>query len=100
MKRILLGTTALAAAGAIAGDAMADGVELGLSGDYAGAAGANVAEDFYSGLDDPRWGAFRQDVEIYMMGKTTLDNGISVGAKIELEGQQSNDQIDEVWAFF
>jgi len=101
MKSILLGTTALVAAGATACDAMADGLELTLGGDYAAAAGANVAEDFYSGLNgDPRWGAFRQDVEVFFFGKTTLDNGISVGTKIELEGQQSSDQIDEVWAFF
>ncbi len=92
MKNTLLRTTALIAAGAIAGEAMADGVELGLSGEYSAAAGANVAEDFYPGLDDPRWGAFRQDLEIYFFGKTTLDNGISVGAKIEFDGQ--------VWAFF
>jgi len=100
MKKTLLGTTAMVAAGVVAGQAAADGVELGLGGYYTAAAGANVSEDFYSGFDEPRFGAFRQDVEVYFRGKTTLDNGITVGATIQLEGQQSKDQIDEVWAFF
>ena len=43
---------------------------------------------------------FRQDVEVYFKGETTLDNGLTVGATIQLEGQQSGDQIDEVWAYF
>jgi hypothetical protein len=34
------------------------------------------------------------------MGETTLDNGLTVGARIDMEGQQSNEQIDEVWAYF
>lgn len=100
MKNTLLGTTALVAAGVMAGQAAADGVELGLGGYYRAAAGANVSEDFYSGFDDPRFGAFRQDVEIYFRGSATLDNGITVGATIQLEGNQSGDQIDEVWAYF
>lgn len=101
-KNVLLGTTALVASGIAAGTALADGVELGLGGFYAAAAGANVSEDFYdgTGMDDPRLGAFRQDVEIHLTGETTLDNGITVGAAIRLEGQQSGDQIDEVWAYF
>ena len=97
MKNTLLGTTALVAAGVMAGQAAAE-VELGLGGYYRAAAGANVSEDFYSGFDDPRFGAFRQDVEIYFRGNATLDNGITVGATIQLEGNQSSDQIDEVWA--
>jgi outer membrane protein OmpU len=100
MKNTLLGTTALVAAGVMAGQAAAEGVELGLGGYYRAAAGANVSEDFYTGFDDPRWGAFRQDVEVYMHGSYTLDNGMTVGAMIQLEGQQSGDQIDEVWAYF
>jgi hypothetical protein len=39
-------------------------------------------------------------VEVYFKGETVLDNGLTVGARIELEGQQSGDQIDEVWAYF
>jgi hypothetical protein len=91
----------MVAAGVVAGQAAADGIELGLGGYYTAAAGANVSEDYYDTVgDDPRFGAFRQDVEVYFRGKTTLDNGITVGATIQLEGQQSADQIDEVWAYF
>ncbi len=102
MKKTLLGTTAMVAAGVVAGQAAADGIELGLGGYYNAAAGANVSENFYDNIsaDDPRWGAFRQDVEVSFDGKMTLDNGITVGSRVQLEGQQSNDQIDEVWAYF
>lgn len=104
MKKTLLGTTAMVAAGVVAGQAAADGIELGLGGYYNAAAGANISEDFsgsYNNFNtDTRWGAFRQDVEVYFDGKMTLDNGITVGTRIQLEGQQSNDQIDEVWAYF
>ena len=106
MKKTLLGTTAMVAAGVVAGQAAADGIELGLGGYYNAAAGANISEDFNGSYNlpgnntDTRWGAFRQDVEVYFDGKMTLDNGITVGTRVQLEGQQSNDQIDEVWAYF
>ncbi len=109
MKKTLLGTTAMVAAGMVAGQAAAQGVEMSLGGYYNAAAGANVSEDF-SGAGynapvvghntDTRWGAFRQDVEVYFNAKAVLDNGITVGARVQLEGQQSRDQIDEVWAYF
>jgi hypothetical protein len=50
--------------------------------------------------DNTRDYVFKQDVEVHFTGKTTLDNGLTVGARIELEGQTSGDQIDEVWSFF
>jgi len=104
MKKILLGSTALVAAGLIAGHAeAADGVKLSLGGYYRGAAGVNF-DDFdgaLAGVDDQlRDYVFKQDVEIHFGGETTLDNGLKVGAVIQLEGQTSGDQIDEVYAFF
>ena len=33
-------------------------------------------------------------------GSTTLDNGLTVGVHVELEGQTSDDQIDQVYAYF
>jgi len=103
MKRCLLGTTAIVATGFAAGPAMAaQGVQLNLGGWYAAAAGILFSQDDGSG--DPgqhtRNVVFRQDVEVYFQGETTLDNGLTVGATLELEGQQSDDQIDEVWAYF
>jgi len=38
------------------------------------------------------------DAEIYFSGKTTLSNGISVSMRVELEGNTSNDMIDESFA--
>src|SRR5262249_47516984 len=43
---------------------------------------------------------FKQDVEVYFLGETNLDNGLTVGARVELEGQTSGDQIDAVYAYF
>jgi hypothetical protein len=37
---------------------------------------------------------------VHFEGSTTLDNGLTVGAHVELEGENSNDQIDEAWAYF
>ena len=103
MKNLLFGTTALVAAGVIASAVYADqGVKLGLGGYYQGAAGILFNQDH--GNDDAghntRDVVFRQDVEVYFTGETTLDNGLTVGAEIQMEGQQSDDQIDEVWAYF
>lgn len=41
------------------------------------------------------WGS-----EIHFKAKTTLDNGVQIGAKVELEGVSTADQIDEhyIWA--
>jgi hypothetical protein len=104
-KQVLLGTTTMAAIGLLAFDAMAaDGVKLGIGGRYKGAAGAVLDENFSdsSGVsgNDVRNYVFKQDVEVYFLGETTLDNGLTVGARIELEGQTSSDQIDEVYAYF
>ena len=104
MKKVLLGSTALVAAGLIAGDAAAaDGVKLSLGGYYRGAAGL-MFDDFDGAAaattDDLRPGVFKQDVEVHFRGETTLDNGLTVGAAIQLEGQTSTDQIDEVYAYF
>jgi predicted porin len=43
---------------------------------------------------------FFQDAEIHFKGETTLDNGLTVGARVELEGETADDQIDESWVFF
>jgi len=103
MRSILLGSTAIVAAVSLAGTAQAaQGVQLGLGGYYQGAAAVLFSQDDNAGEPGAhtRDVVFRQDVEIHFKGETTLDNGLTVGARIELEGQQSDDQIDEVWAYF
>jgi len=88
MKKVLLGSTALVAAGLIAGHAeAADGVKLSLGGYYRGVAGV-MFDDFdgaAAGLeDDLRNYVFKQDVEVHFKGETTLDNGLTVGASFSL----------------
>jgi hypothetical protein len=102
MKKALLGTTALIAAGLAVGDAYAaDGVKLSIGGRYMGAAGVTFDDSDVPGLDDTwRDYVFKQDVEVYFAGETVLDNGLTVGARVELEGQTSGDQIDAVYAYF
>jgi hypothetical protein len=101
-RYLLLGSTALIALDAAAAQA-ADGVKLSISGRYKGAAGV-VLEDFSASSgaveDDLRPYVFKQDVEVTFAGETTLDNGLTVGAHIELEGQTSGDQIDAVYGYF
>jgi predicted porin len=102
MKKALLGTTALIAAGLAIGDAYAaDGVKLSIGGRYMGAAGVLFAEDADGYAESStRNYVFKQDVEVYFLGETVLDNGLTVGARVELEGQTSSDQIDAVFAYF
>jgi hypothetical protein len=105
MRVSLLGSTALASFALIAADAAAaDGVKLEIGGRYKGAAGVVPSEDFSASAgvddDDARNYVFKQDVEVYFQGETVLDNGLTVGARVELEGQTSDDQIDAVYAYF
>ncbi|MGH6933556.1 MAG: porin [Dongiaceae bacterium] len=104
MRRFLLGSVALAAAGAPTWATAGDGVRLELSGRYEFAFGAVPSERFSpsSGVThgNLRDYLFEQDVEIDFKGETKLDNGLVVGALIELNGQSSqDDQIGNVFAF-
>jgi len=103
MKQILLGTTALVATGLLVGEAYAadNTVKLGFGGRYLGAAGYIISQDSDDDtVDDSRDHVFKQDIEVHFRGEGVLDNGLTVGARIELEGQnQDSDQIDESFAF-
>jgi len=106
MRYALLQTTALVAAGLVAGEAYAagQGVKLGIAGRYEGAAGAMITEDSGSGgVEDShldRGDVIKQDIEVHFNGEATLDNGVTVGAHISLEGQTDTiDQIDETYAY-
>jgi hypothetical protein len=105
VKRALLGSSAVVAAGGLALEAAAaDGVALRIGGSYKGAA-AVLSEDYSASSQvdggDLRDYVFTQDVEVYFRGETVLDNGLTVGARVELEGQTSDDDpIDDVYAYF
>jgi hypothetical protein len=82
----------------------ADGVELSIGGWYHAAAGGIAGEDFSasSAVDegDVRDYAFKQNVGIAFSGESVLDNGLTVGAYVELRGQTHEDQIRKVYAYF
>jgi predicted porin len=105
MKHLLLGTTALVAAGLMVGEAYAaDGVKLGLGGMYRGAYGSHFDTQGgeTGGVDDAdldRSDVVKQDIEVHFKGEAVLDNGLTVGARVELEGQDSADQIDVAYAY-
>lgn len=62
-------------------------------------AGAAQSIDPVPGSDDADFAYFDHhfDNEIHFEGKTTLDNGVTVGFHVELEGRTFGDQIDEAY---
>lgn len=108
MRKFLLSTSALVGVGMVAAPAgAAEPIKLSLGGymeQYIG---------FVSQDDDPivggttssgrNYGSFdtQSDTEIYFSGSTTLDNGIKIGVRVELEADPHNassaNHIDEQW---
>jgi outer membrane protein OmpU len=94
MKRVYLTTTALVAIGAaVSQPAAADGLKVGIAGFYRGAMGILAGGDSFEGpafgLGDGNRtsGGFRQEIRINITGKTTLDNGLTVGVLVGLNGE-------------
>jgi len=102
MKKILLGTSALALAGAFASPAASAEWEMRVGG-YMEQHVAYATSDpdnspgkdaEYDGVD------VKSDTEIHFSPVITLDNGIKFGARIELEGTgKGDDQIDENYVY-
>ena len=98
MKRNLLTTTALVTAGVLAapGAFAEEGITLGLGGymnNYFG--GGDTGE---SAVDLSHTSLF-SDGEVWFTGETTLDNGLTFGANVQLESFSSGDQIDENFGY-
>jgi len=100
MKKLLMSTSAIALAGAIATPASAAEWEMRIGGymeqfvAYADS-DANFSGD-YDGIDS------KQDAEIFFAPSITLDNGIKIGANIQLEAGgylNTSDTIDEQYMF-
>ena len=97
MKKILLGTTAIVAAGMIMSAPAAfasEKIKIGVGGYmeqwFGYVNNDDGADQNYSGFD------VKSDSEINFKGSTKLDNGISIGVNVQLEANQSTgDQIDE-----
>jgi hypothetical protein len=102
MKKVLLGTSAIALAGAFASQASANEWTVRVGGymeQYAAYAdvdvdNGNTAEGIPTGADLNGIDS-KQDAEIHFLPSITLDNGLLIGADIQLEGNTSGDQIDE-----
>ncbi len=95
MKKLLLGTTALAAAAAFSVPALAaDKIELGLRGFFTGAtAYADIDDvDLQGPVQDDNFEEvlLGTNSEIHFIGKTTLDNGLQIGFRAELELEADN----------
>ncbi len=115
MRKQLLGTTALVAAGLfVLADASPASAQQKVEplkvtiGGYAAAFVSFVDQDdrapVPAGNPATRPGKFvkldtHTDQEIHFNARTTLANGITVGFRIELEGNTSADTIDESWLF-
>jgi len=94
MKKLLLGSTALAVGGLMAAPAMAaDPIKMGVGGYYqfyalAGSIESNYALSGnsiqYKGLQ------FIQEGEIHFIGQSKMDNGTTIGVRVELEGWNPN----------
>jgi predicted porin len=99
MKKNLLATTAMVAVGALAAQgAMAeDPIKLSVGGYSERWVGA-AANDLGGG-NDVNDLDIQEDSEIHFKGSTTLDNGLTFGVNVQLEGQVQGDLIDESYIF-
>jgi len=102
MRKNLLGSSALITAGLAAAPAMAaDGIKLGVGGFFNTAYMAVMDDDSEGELgNEHNTDGIFNDAEIHFSGSAVLDNGLTVGAHVELEGEDEDDQIDEAWIYF
>lgn len=113
MKK-LLGTTALVAAAFATAPAMAaDKINIKVGGYFVGSIAAVFDNDAGEGTtraaapapigllqgQDQRTIRFGREAEIHFKGSTTLDNGVEVGVKFELESGErgASDTVDEAY---
>jgi len=107
MKKHLLTSTALVAAGlmavsapAIAGGhaAKASKPSLVLKGDTRQLIGVGENDEAHDAANGERVGFDQQtDGEIHFVGSVTLDNGIKIKTNVQLEANTDGDEIDEHW---
>jgi predicted porin len=101
MKKALYGTTALVTGAALMSvpAAAEEGIKLGLGGYMNNYFGVLFDHDEDSAVDRNATGLF-SDGEIWFKGETTLDNGITFGANVQLESfGNTGDVIDEDFAY-
>lgn len=103
MKKLLLGTAAVALGLALAVPAKAEGVSLDVSGHFKGyGVFGNQDNNYNAGGDASNENARTFDIlretELWFFGETTLDNGMTVGAHFELDvdGTEGGTAIDSI----
>lgn len=102
MKKLLLGSSVLIGTGALIGSAEAsDGIKLEVGGFF-----NTVYMGVFDNKDNGHFGdnhnvdALQHNAEVYFKGETKLDNGLTIGARIELEGENAADQIDKSFVYW
>jgi len=85
MKKLLIGTAAVAMGLAFAAPAKAEGIKLDLGGHFKGY-GAWADQDGAGTRDID----ILRETEVHFMGETTLDNGLTVGASLEADIDDPN----------
>jgi len=104
MKKGLLGTTALIASGSLFAAQAEARVDLQLRGYMQQWFGYAKQDDDLGPKNGPQRNDFTgtntfSDTEVHFLGSTTLDNGLTFGVNIQLEGNTNSDQIDESYLF-
>jgi len=98
MKKYLYGTTALAAAGLIAGPALAaTPLHMELGGYFQQMFGYANPDKASNGSTTTTKGMSFKNAEVYFKMRGELDNGLKVGGRLELEGDNGGDQIDQAY---
>ena len=124
MKTWIMGTSALVTAALAAGEAgAASGLKLGITGFYRNAIGGSFGNSPTSqnvvtsggaatsvstaglGNFDRQAVSMRQQIRVNFTGKTTLDNGMTVGVLVGLDGENvaksdSTSQVNRAYGFF
>lgn len=97
MKKLLLSGAALVAMAAA--PAQAEGLSLDVAGHFKGYAAYND-QDTPDGTSLREFD-FRKETEVHFTGETTLDNGLTVGAHVELDVDGSDDDatVDESYVY-
>ncbi len=107
MRKRLLRTSMLVGLGstvvAVAASA-SDGIQFDVGGYFTSAYVAQFDDqpDQEEGVFSPPHtvDGLKHDAEVYFSGKTELDNGLTIGARIELVAEQSDQQIDNSYVFW
>ena len=98
MKKQLLTTTALVAAGVVAASHVAEAkMKMSIRGDQTATIGVADQSSQQDARGERVGFDVKQDSEIHFLGSGRTDNGLRLSARVELEGNQNGDQIDEAF---